>query len=52
MMDKGRMPELAMIVAVERAFFHCGKCVTRSNLWNYDAPRVLAETWSDDAAAS
>ena len=52
MMDKGRIPELAMIVAVERAFFHCGKCITRSNLWNYDAPRVQAEAWSDDAAAS
>jgi PPOX class probable FMN-dependent enzyme len=52
MMDKGRMPELAMIVAVERAFFHCGKCITRSNLWNYDAPRAQAEAWSDDAAAS
>jgi uncharacterized protein len=52
MIDKGRMPELAMIVAVERAFFHCGKCITRSNLWNYDAPRVQAEAWSDDAAAS
>jgi predicted pyridoxine 5'-phosphate oxidase superfamily flavin-nucleotide-binding protein len=52
MMDKGRIPELAMIVAVERAFFHCGKCITRSNLWNYDAPRVQAEAWSEDAAAS
>jgi PPOX class probable FMN-dependent enzyme len=50
MMDKGRMPELAMIVAVERAFFHCGKCITRSNLWEYEAHPEGA--WSDDAAAS
>jgi len=26
------VPELAMIVIVERAFFHCGKCVTRAKL--------------------
>jgi len=50
MMDKGRMPDLAMIVAVERAFFHCGKCITRSNLWEYEAHPEQA--WSDDAAVS
>jgi uncharacterized protein len=42
MMDDGRMPDLAMIVIVERAFFHCGKCITRSNLWNYEAHREHA----------
>jgi PPOX class probable FMN-dependent enzyme len=42
MMDDGRVPELAMIVIVERAFFHCGKCITRSNLWNYAADREHA----------
>ena len=52
MMDKGRMPDLAMIVIVERAFFHCGKCITRSNLWDYDVRREQVEAWSDDAAAS
>jgi uncharacterized protein len=31
----GRLPELAMIVSVEKAFFHCGKCITRSNLWKW-----------------
>jgi PPOX class probable FMN-dependent enzyme len=36
MVDNGRMPELAMIVLVEGAFFHCGKCITRSNLWEYE----------------
>jgi PPOX class probable FMN-dependent enzyme len=30
----GRIPELALIVTVERAYFHCGRCITRSNLWN------------------
>jgi len=32
--DDDRVPELAMIVTVERAFFHCGKCITRSKLWD------------------
>lgn len=50
MMDKGPMPDLAMIVTVERAFFHCGKCITRSNLWEYEAHPKQA--WADDAAAS
>jgi uncharacterized protein len=36
MVDNGSMPELAMIVLVEGAFFHCGKCITRSNLWEYE----------------
>lgn len=52
MMDNGRMPDLAMIVIVEKAFFHCGKCITRSNLWDYDAGREQVKAWSDDAAAS
>lgn len=29
----GRTPELALVVAVERAFFHCGRCITHSGLW-------------------
>ena len=43
MADNGRMPELAMIVIVERAFFHCGKCITRSNLWDYQGHREQTE---------
>ncbi len=31
--EGGRVPELALIVSVERVFFHCGKCIKRSNLW-------------------
>jgi PPOX class probable FMN-dependent enzyme len=40
--DDGRMPELAMVVIVERAFFHCGKCITRAKLWDYEAHREQA----------
>jgi predicted pyridoxine 5'-phosphate oxidase superfamily flavin-nucleotide-binding protein len=29
----GRAPALALVVAVERAFFHCGRCIMRSGLW-------------------
>ena len=25
--------DLAVIVKAEKAFFHCGKCITRSKLW-------------------
>ena len=46
MMDDGRLPELAMIVSVERAFFHCGKCITRSKLWNFEAYREPAGAMS------
>ena len=41
--DNGRTPELAMIVMVERVFFHCGKCITRSHLWDYEEHREQAE---------
>jgi PPOX class probable FMN-dependent enzyme len=40
--DDGRMPELAMVVIVERAFFHCGKCIKRAKLWDYEAHREQA----------
>src|SRR6202048_5604120 len=33
MAGRGQIPDLAMIVKVEKAFFHCGKCITRSKLW-------------------
>jgi uncharacterized protein len=51
MMDHGRMPELAMVVEVERAFFHCGKCIARSKLWRHEVEAELAGQWSDDAPA-
>jgi PPOX class probable FMN-dependent enzyme len=46
MMDNGRMPDLAMIVIVEKAFFHCGKCITRSKLWDHESHRALADEMS------
>jgi PPOX class probable FMN-dependent enzyme len=33
----GRVPELALVVSVERALFHCAKCMIRSGLWQPDA---------------
>jgi len=30
----GRVPELATVITVERAYFHCGKCIVRSKLWD------------------
>ena len=51
MMDNGRMPDLAMVVIVERAFFHCGKCITRSNLWAYEGDRAQTDALSPIAPA-
>ncbi|MEM6945644.1 MAG: MSMEG_1061 family FMN-dependent PPOX-type flavoprotein, partial [Pseudomonadota bacterium] len=31
---KGRVPELAVLVRVEEAFYHCGKAIIRSGLWS------------------
>jgi len=30
----GRLPDFALVVAVEQAMFHCAKCMIRSSLWN------------------
>ena len=30
---KGKVPHLAIVASVERAFFHCGSCIARSKLW-------------------
>jgi uncharacterized protein len=42
MVDHGQVPDLAMIVGVEKASFHRGKCITPSNLWNYDEYQAQA----------
>ena len=34
---KGKVPELALVVTVEQAFIHCGKCMIRSGLWERDS---------------
>lgn len=33
---KGKPAQLAIVVDVEEVFFHCAKCIVRSNLWNAD----------------
>jgi len=33
---KGRVPDFAVIVRVEEAFYHCGKAIIRSKLWKPD----------------
>ena len=30
----GKAPDLALVIRVEEAFFHCAKCVVRSKLWS------------------
>lgn len=32
----GRVPELALVVDVTTAYFHCAKCIIRSKLWSGD----------------
>ena len=29
-----KLPELALVVAVDEAFVHCGKCILRARLWD------------------
>jgi PPOX class probable FMN-dependent enzyme len=29
----GRLPDVALVVSVREAFFHCAKCMIRSHLW-------------------
>ena len=33
---KDRPAQLALVISVEEAFFHCSKCVVRSSLWDAD----------------
>jgi uncharacterized protein len=46
LVDAGQIPELALVVIVEKAFFHCGKCITRSGLWDDQAGREPVDAWS------
>jgi uncharacterized protein len=36
----GKTPALALVVTVEQAFIHCGKCMLRSGIWD-------ASSWPD-----
>jgi len=40
MAHEGKVPTLALVISVEKAFFHCAKCVIRSGLWDH-------EKWGD-----
>jgi PPOX class probable FMN-dependent enzyme len=33
---KGKPAQVALVVDVEEVFFHCAKCIVRSNLWDSD----------------
>ena len=33
----GKMPDLALVVYVERVFMHCSKCMVRSKIWQPEA---------------
>jgi hypothetical protein len=45
MIEAGRIPELALVVAVEEVFFHCTKCMVRSRIWR-------PETWNASGLTS
>ncbi len=53
---RGKVPALAIAVQVDEAFFHCSKCMIRSNLWesgkwpSLDGLPTLAQTMKDAAA--
>jgi len=34
---RGKVPDFALVVEVQEAFFHCSKCIIRSSLWNPQA---------------
>ncbi len=40
MVVNGKSPALALVIRVEKALFHCAKCIIRSGLWEH-------EGWSD-----
>jgi len=46
---KGRVPELAVLVRVEEAFYHCGKAIIRAGLWVPDkaAPTEGLPTYAE-----
>lgn len=43
---KGRVPELALVVELTTAYFHCAKCIIRSDLWS--GANVTSDGASDD----
>lgn len=43
MAERGKTPDLAIVVTVQEAFLHCAKCMIRSQLWE-------PEAWPDVAS--
>ncbi|MFE2865135.1 MSMEG_1061 family FMN-dependent PPOX-type flavoprotein [Embleya sp. NPDC059259] len=43
MQTEGRSAELALIVEVEQAYFHCGRALIRSRLWDPASQSLAAE---------
>jgi uncharacterized protein len=56
MAARGKTPDFALAVDVDEAFFHCSKCIIRSNLWqpqawpSLDGLPSLAQTMVDAGA--
>ena len=55
---KGKLPQLATVITVDRVFFHCAKCMMRSHLWEpaawpaLDGLPTLAQAIIDHAKLS
>ena len=59
MIEKGKPPVAVLVVAIDAVYFHCGKAVVRSDLWNPDKKidkgafptlgRINADTYGVDA---
>ncbi|MDA1279546.1 MAG: pyridoxamine 5'-phosphate oxidase family protein [Chloroflexi bacterium] len=43
--ERGKAPDIAIVVDVVDAFFHCAKCIIRSGLWK-------SEEWADASGIS
>lgn len=37
---RGRVPSLAIIIAIDEVFMHCGRASTRSRIWDREAPYI------------
>ncbi|MEV0262408.1 MSMEG_1061 family FMN-dependent PPOX-type flavoprotein [Streptomyces sp. NPDC050617] len=53
MRTEAKQPELAIVVEVEEAYFHCGRAILRSRLWDPDSQALADElpTFAEMAVA-
>ncbi|MFE7116680.1 MSMEG_1061 family FMN-dependent PPOX-type flavoprotein [Streptomyces sp. NPDC057654] len=53
MRTEAKQPELAIVVEVEEAYFHCGRAIVRSRLWDPDSQALADElpTFAEMAVA-